>query len=86
MNETEAKIIEILQALGVEKIEDTSATLTVDLALDSLQMVTLLIMLEDTFKIELDESDMDPFALVTVDDIVELIQKYTAYVEVKQNE
>ena len=39
-----------------------------DLGLDSLQMVTLLIMI--------DESDMNPFDLVTVSDIVALIEKY----------
>lgn len=47
-----------------------------DLGLDSLQMVTLLIMIEDSFKIILDESDMNPFDLVTVSDVVVLIEKY----------
>ena len=47
-----------------------------DLGLDSLQMVTLLIMIEDSFEITLDESDMNPFDLVTVSDIVALIEKY----------
>ena len=37
-----------------------------DLGLDSLQMVTLLMMLEDNFQITLDESDMNPFDLVNV--------------------
>lgn len=50
--------------------------LTRDLALDSLQMVTLLIMVEDNFNIVLDEADMNPFALNTVMQIVELIEKY----------
>lgn len=47
-----------------------------DLGLDSLQMVTLLIMIEDSFKIILDESDMNPFDLVTVSDVIALIEKY----------
>lgn len=50
--------------------------LTRDLALDSLQMVTLLIMVEDNFNIVLDEADMNPFALNTVMQIVKLIEKY----------
>ena len=50
--------------------------LTRDLALDSLQMVMLLIMVEDNFNIVLDEADMNPFALNTVMQIVELIEKY----------
>lgn len=50
--------------------------LTRDLALDSLQMVTLLIMVEDNFNIVLDEADMNPFALNTVMKIVELVEKY----------
>ena len=47
-----------------------------DLGLESLQMVTLLIMIEDSLKIILDESDMNPFDLVTVSDVVVLIEKY----------
>ena len=50
--------------------------LTTDLGLDSLGMISLLVALEDTFHIELDESDMDPLALQTVADIVQLIEKY----------
>lgn len=47
-----------------------------DLALDSLQMITLLMMVEDSFNIVLDESDMNPFDLVTVQNIVDLVEKY----------
>ena len=48
-----------------------------DLGLDSLQMVTLLLLLEENFEIILEESDMNPFTLTTVRDIVELAEKYT---------
>ena len=47
-----------------------------DLGLDSLQMVTLLIMLEENFQITLDESDMNPFDLVTVEQVIKLVEKY----------
>jgi acyl carrier protein len=39
-------------------------------------MVTLLMMIEDEFQIVLDESDMNPFDLITVEDVVKLVAKY----------
>ena len=39
-------------------------------------MVTLLIMVEDGFNIVLDESDMNPFDLLTVNDVIALVNKY----------
>lgn len=47
-----------------------------DLGLDSLQMVTLLMMLEENFQIVLDESDMNPFDLINVWHVVNLVGKY----------
>lgn len=47
-----------------------------DLSLDSLQMVTLLMMLEEEFKIVLAESDMNPFDLITVQNVVDLVERY----------
>lgn len=47
-----------------------------DLGLDSLQMVTLLMMLEENFSIVLDESDMNPFDLINVWHVVNLVKKY----------
>ena len=47
-----------------------------DLGLDSLLMVTLLVEIEDVFQFELDESDMNPFDLNTVQDTVDLVCKY----------
>ena len=76
MNEIEITVVEILENLGVENVDDFSAKLIEDLGLDSLKMVTLLIEIEDAFGIELDESDMNPFDLVTVNDIVTLARKY----------
>ena len=60
---------------GQEDIDPT-ASLKEDLALDSLAMVTLLIEIEDVFEIQLDESDMNPFDLNTVQDVMDLVSKY----------
>ena len=68
-----AKVLKELSGLDEIKPDDH---LQNDLALDSLLMVTLLLELEDEFDIELDESDMNPFDLITVSDTVELIEKY----------
>lgn len=48
-----------------------------DLGLDSLNMVELMVELEERFNIEIDESDLDPAALQTVDQIYALVSKYT---------
>ena len=77
--------IEILENLCTEKITDTSLQLAGDLALDSLRMVMLLVMIEDVFDIELNESDMNPFELVTVKDVINLVAKYKIESEGEKN-
>ena len=72
----EKKVKELLSELSGEESIETTARLQGDLALDSLMMVTLLDELEDTFGIELDEADMNPFDLVTVQDVIDLAEKY----------
>lgn len=47
-----------------------------DIGLDSLGLVTLLIELEKRFGIELNESDLNPFELTNVFDVVGLVNKY----------
>ena len=76
MNELELKVIEVLEDICLTEIEDTSKSLVDDLSMDSLRMVMLLLTLEETFGIELDESDMNPFLLVTVEDVISLVRKY----------
>ena len=74
---TQERVFDIIRELsGVENVE-LNASLQDDISLDSLGMVTLLIMIEDEFKIELDEADMNPFDLLTVDNVVTLVKKYT---------
>ena len=80
------KVTTILSELsGIENIR-LEHELQRDLALDSLKMVTLLIMLEDNFQIVLDESDMNPFDLINVHNVVDLIKKYVGGLNNEENE
>ena len=72
----EKQVIQLLEEIGLLTISDTSMTLAEDLGFDSLKLVMLLVLIEDTFDIELDESDMNPFALITVQNVVDLVTKY----------
>ena len=65
----------ITELTGLNKIKKCSS-LQEDLGLDSLAMVSLLIRIEEQFDIELDESDMNPYDLTTVEDVILLIKKY----------
>ena len=76
MKSTKYEVIEMLEEICSKKISDTSETLLGDLSLDSLGMVMLLVMIEEVFEIELDESDMNPFSLITVEDVITLVSKY----------
>ena len=70
------KISEILSELtGIDSI-NTDDALQEDLGLNSIQMVTLLIMIEDNFNIFLDESDMNPYDLIYVYQVVDVVEKY----------
>ena len=75
--DTEEKVFEILNLIGGMENVQKSDILKDDLAFDSLAMVTLLVEIEDAFDIELDEADMNPFDLITVDDVVRLAEKYS---------
>lgn len=66
----------ILKKLSCAEEVNDNDRLKEDLVLDSLAMVTLLIELEDTLNIQLDEADMNPFDLVTVADVIKLAEKY----------
>lgn len=70
------KVSVILSDLSGIKIICLEQELQSDLGLDSLQMVTLLVMLEESFQITLDESDMNPFDLINVWQVINLVKKY----------
>ena len=80
------KVCAILSELsGVETV-CLEHGLQSDLGLDSLQMVMLLMMLEESFQITLDESDMNPFDLANVWQVVDLVKKYTGGEKNEENE
>lgn len=72
----EEKVIGILSELSGNEPFDNKATLQGDLAFDSLLMVMLLVEIENVFAIELDESDMNPFDLTTVQSVIDMVKKY----------
>ena len=72
----EKTIKEILTGLCGEEMIDNEAELQTDLALDSLSMMTLLVEIEESFGIELDESDMNPYDMTTVQDVIDMAEKY----------
>ena len=83
--ETKSRVFEILEELTSMSIQDPNLILIQDLGMDSLRMVMLLVTIEDTFDIELDESDMNPFSLITVQNVVDLVMKYVSPEEVSDN-
>ena len=86
MNNIKHRVFAVIEDICMTSIEDTSKKLIDDLSLDSLRMVVLLVNIEDTFGIELDESDLDPFMLITVGDVVELVSKYLSYQGDEEND
>lgn len=70
------KVKGILSELGGEEEITNEMTLQNDLALDSLMMVTMLVEIEEVFRVELDEADMNPFDLSTVQSVIDMVTKY----------
>ena len=75
MSAKERVINRLRELCGAEEIEEKD-TLLGDLNLDSLNMVILLVELEEDFGICLEESDMNPYDLITVSDVIALAEKY----------
>ena len=78
MNSMDIKetVFEILSEMSGTEVSTEEPELTSDLGLDSMNMVVLLIEVEDAFDIRLDESDMNPFELICVGDVIKLAEKY----------
>ena len=70
------KVYEIIGSICGLEVDSQDKSLNDDLGIDSLGMVALLIELEDSLTIELEESDMNPLMLKTTEDIVKLAEKY----------
>ena len=73
---TREEVNKILKLLSGKEAIDENDNLQENIALDSLGMVTLLVAIEERFDIKLDESDMNPFDLITVSDVTNLVKKY----------
>lgn len=72
----EEKVKGILSELSGEEEITNEMTLQNDLALDSLMMVNMLVEIEEVFRVELDEADMNPFDLSTVQSVIDMVTKY----------
>lgn len=70
------EILAFLRILWENPQSAESDLLQKDLGFDSLGMVGLLLGLEDTFGFELKESDMNPFDLRSVSDVIDLVLRY----------
>lgn len=71
------KVNEILKKKSFCEDITPDLKLREDLGFDSLNMVELMVELEDKFNIEIEESDLDPAALLIVSQIYVLVEKYT---------
>ena len=69
-------VYEIIGSICGLEVDSQDKSLSDDLGIDSLGMVALLIEIEDSLNIELEESDMNPLMLKTTEDIVKLAEKY----------
>ena len=73
---TKEKVITVLAGLsGVPTVSEED-TLSESLALDSLAHALMILELEDAFEIQFKEVDMNPFDLITVADVVALVERY----------
>ena len=70
------QVIKTMKELSGEDNVSENMSLKEDLALDSLSMVTLLVEIETVFHIELKEEDMNPFELSTVQDVIDMVNRY----------
>lgn len=77
MNATET-VIEIIKELSGKESVAEKDRLQDDIGLDSLGLVTLLVVLEEELEMQLEESDMNPFDLATVADVCALAERYGA--------
>ncbi len=71
-----AKVKQIMVELSGSKDIEITDSLQDDLGFDSMNMVLMMIALEDEFHFTLRASDMDPYALKTVGDVVGLVERY----------
>lgn len=76
-SDEEEKVFKLITDLSGYENCALESNLTTDIGLDSLARVSLIVETEIIFGIKLKESDLNPFALITVNDVVNLVKKYT---------
>ncbi len=72
----EEKIKNILSGLSGVEYFYNETILQNELLLDSLSMIMMIIEIEDEFQIRLDEDDMNPYYLETVQDVIDMVGRY----------
>lgn len=70
------KVMGIISEISDKTPATSSNTLQNDIGLDSLAMVMMLVAIEESFGIELKESDMNPFNFVTVQNVIDMVERY----------
>lgn len=70
------KVIKLIQGYTHQEAITKTDLLKEDLGMDSLSFVMLLVELEEAFEFKLDESDMSPYNMETVADVIALVEKY----------
>ena len=73
---TKEKVITVLAGLSGLSTVTEEDTLSESLGLDSLSHALMILELEDAFEIQFKEADMNPFDLITVADVVALVERY----------
>lgn len=73
---TKEKVRNILIELSGVEFWDDYTMIQHDLAMDSLSMITMLLEIEDAFQIRLDQEDMNPYYLETVQDVINMVNRY----------
>lgn len=85
MKKTKTKVMTMLKKLWHMSNLCETDRLLIDIGLDSLDMVTLFLEIEEHFHITLGETDIDMMSLKTVADVIHLVAKYTEAPHEKKN-
>lgn len=77
MSRIKESIYKILSDLSGMEVNESQSKLVDDIGFDSLMLVTMLLEIEEKLDIELDESDMNPYDLITAGDVIAMAERYT---------
>lgn len=75
MNTLSDRVISLIKDMAVVDIVNENDNIH-ELGIDSLKIVELIIILEDYFQIQFDDSELDPSQLIAVQDIIQLTERY----------